>query len=205
MKTLLALVLALSSASCTECTGPGNAWAYPNTGVPVEKVQCQYYQIYQAISPTTDYPSCGYTVAFGPQGQLMHPADGYLLQAEWGEVVASQAECEDSHTSGQAWGYRCDNAHCTAGEWENFGALKSRSGYWNPVSNTCYLSLGFNASGVDYNTVQVQVNAYSGSGSSKVRRRAKGYIYVFRHSGGCLTATPVPPPPHNPSPSPHER
>ena len=109
------------------------------------------------------------------------------------EVVASQAECEDSHTWGQAWGYRCSNPHCQQGDWERIGQPQSRKGHWNSVSNVCYLSLGFTASDVDYLTVQVQVDAYRGSGTTKVQKRPKGYIYAFQHTGGCLTATPAAP------------
>lgn len=205
MKTLVAGALALSCVSCTdgECTGPGNAWAFPSQPVPVQEDLCHYYQVYQAISPTTSYPDCGYTVAFGPQGDLKHPGDGYWLQADWGEVVTTPADCENSHTSGQAWGYRCEGFHCAdLGQWERIGDWKTRSGYWNSVSNACYLGLSFSAAGINYNTVQVQVNAYRGSGANKVAKRAKGHIYVFRHTGHCLTATPAPTPTPRHAPEP---
>ena len=198
MKTLIAVALRLSCVRCTECTGPANASAFPSASVPVQETQCFYYQVYEAVSPTASYPTCGFTVAFGPKGDLKHPADGYLLQADWGEPVTTQADCEKSHTSGQAWGYRCENPDCTQGEWERIDSSKSRSGSWNSTSKTCYLGLSFSTAGADYSTVQAQASAYRGSGTSKEYRRAKGHIYVFRNTGRCYTATATPAPPPTP-------
>jgi hypothetical protein len=198
-KSLIAVGLGLSCVRCTECTGPANAEAFPSSPVPVEETQCFYSQVYEAASLTASYPSCGFTVAFGPKGDLKHPAHGYLLQADWPEPVTTPADCTVSHTSGQAWGYRCDNRDCTQGAWERIDSWKTRSGYWNATSKSCYLGLSFSAASADYLTVQVEVSAYRGSGTSKEYRRANGHIYVYRNTGHCQVATktpePSPPPP----------
>jgi hypothetical protein len=184
-KALGVVTLALSCVSC--CFGGGlAASAYPPSPVPVQASNCHYYQVYEATSPTGKYDSqCGYVVRFSELlGDMKHPADGYLLQADWGDVPPTEADCASSHTVGMAWGYHCDNADCTQGHWVQIGEWQTRAGYWNSVSNKCYLSLGFGGGDMDYKTVQVQVRAYRGS----VQMRAKGYIYVYRNTGQCPSA-----------------
>jgi hypothetical protein len=189
-------MLALGCVSCNVCSGPKNADAFPSSPVPVQESLCHYYQTYTATSPTVNYDSdCGYTVAFGPMGDLKRPQDGYLLEADWGDVPPTQADCASSHTAGTAWGYRCDNRHCLHGDWEQIGKWQTHTGSWNSVSNKCYLGVSFVAGATDYQTVQVQVRAYSGSGANKQQKRAKGYIYVYRHTGHCASAPATPPPP----------
>jgi hypothetical protein len=174
--------------------------AYPSSPVSVQHVTCTDYQVYTSISQTPNYdPTCGYTVAFGPQGFLMSPADSYWIQADWGEPVMNQADCEDSHTWGTAWGYRCLAAHCTEGDWERIGFETTRRGHWNSTYNTCQLDVNIHAGAADYQTIRGQSLASRGSGTNKVLKHAKVHIYVSRNTGGCVTAT-APTPPQTPVP-----
>jgi hypothetical protein len=175
------------------CSGPQNAEAFPSRPVPDIETQCEFTQQYQATSPNASYGgSCGgYTVAFGPQGDLKRKRKYLWLVAEWGDAPLTQANCASAHLAAAAWGYLCSNAACSSGAWERIGTAKTAHGNWNTVSQVCYLSINANVGPTpkDYSTVNIDVIASQGSGSAAVRKRAKASIYNKQPNGKCPTAT----------------
>ena len=173
------------------CSGPQNADSFPSNPVPWVETQCEFTQQYHATSPNANYGgSCGgYTVAFGPQGDLKRKRKYLWLVGKWGDAPLTQANCASARVAIAAWGYRCTNAACTTGGWERIGSAKSNKGFWNTTSQVCYLSAQANTGSIDYLTVNIDVIATQGSGSSAVRKRAAASIFNKHPNGKCPSAT----------------
>lgn len=173
------------------CSAPQNADDFASRPVPVQHGQCEDYQEFQATSaqPSNGAQCGGYTVAFGPLGDLKRTWKRYQLKASWGDAPLTAANCATAHLAAAAWGYRCDNTACTAGAWERIEPARSRAGSWNSVSQVCYIELGFVKSNKVYKTLNIDVIATQGSGASAVRKRAKGWIYAGKGNGGCASAS----------------
>lgn len=179
------------------CNAPQNADDFASSPVAVQEDSCNYFQEFQATSPNTNYgSSCGgFTVAFGPIGDLKLNWKRYHLKAMWGDAPPTQANCALSRLAAVAWGWRCDDAACTTGAWERIGNPKSQKGTWNTTSQVCYIDIGFVAP-LDrvYKTLNVDVIASQTQGQTTVRRRAKGWIHASRGNGKCFSATVKPRP-----------
>ena len=181
------------------CSGPQNADDFPSSPVPSVETQCEYTQQFHSTSPNASYGgSCGgYTVAFGPKGDLKRKRKYLWLRGEWADVPLTQANCTSAHIAAASWGYRCTNAACTTGAWERIGAASSKKGFWNTTSQVCYLSVQANTGNKDYQTVSIDIIGTQGQGQSAVRKRVKASIYNVHPNGKCPSATYTPrsPPP----------
>ena len=181
------------------CSGPQNADDFPSSPVPSVETQCEYTQQFHSTSPNASYGgSCGgYTVAFGPKGDLKRKRKYLWLRGEWADVPLTQANCTSAHIAAASWGYRCTNAACTTGAWERIGAASSKKGFWNTTSQVCYLSVQANTGNKDYQTVSIDIIGTQGQGQSAVRKRVKASIYNVHPNGKCPSATytPLSPPP----------
>ena len=190
LATLFAIAGAAHGAAPSFCTGPQNAEAFPSKPVPVTETKCHLYQQYEATSPTTSYASScgGYTVAFGPKGDLKHPADGLNVWVRWGDTAPTAASCKTSHVEGIAWGYQCNDKACASGKWEQIGTAQGDAGNWNTVSKICYNEIVFNAPpDSNYSTISVDARAYQQQGAAKTPKRVKVKIYAYRHTGQCIS------------------
>ena len=174
------------------CSGPQNAVDFPSSPVPVVPSTCEFSQTFKSTSPNANYGDAicgGYAVAFGQKGDLKRNWNTISLSAGWGDAPLTAATCATAHVSAAFWGYRCDNAACSAGGWERIGAAQSRHGTWNTASQVCYIGLGSNTGHKDYSTVSVDVIATQGQGRSAVRKRASVAMSMTRPTGACLGAS----------------
>lgn len=173
------------------CSGPQNADAFPSSPVPVVDGACELSQTFEATSPgPTSGSSCGgFTVAFGPMGDLKSNWKTISLSAKWADAPLTAATCTSAYLAFAGWGYRCDNAACTVGAWERIGVAQGRKGTWNTTSQVCYLALGANTGPKDYKTLNIDVIATQGQGASAVRKRASAKIYAQRGNGRCFSMT----------------
>jgi hypothetical protein len=176
------------------CSGPQNADDFPSSPVPAVETQCEFTQQFHSTSPTASYGgSCGgYTVTFGPKGDLKRKWKYLWLKGEWGDAPLTQANCATAHVAAATWGYLCTNAACTTGAWERIAAASTAHGTWNTASQVCYLSVQGNTGKKDYQTVSIDIIVTQGQGRAAVRKRAKGSIYNVQPNGKCPTATYTP-------------
>ena len=78
------------------CSGPQNADAFAQSPVPVVEGKCDDSQTFSATSlgPSDGNGGCGgFTVAFGPIGNLRPYLDHVILRAEWGDAPLTAANC----------------------------------------------------------------------------------------------------------------
>jgi hypothetical protein len=176
------------------CDGPQPADDFPSNPVPVSENRCELFQEFKATSPNANYgSSCGgFTVSFGPMGDLRHNWTRYSLKAGWGDAPLTAANCATARLAAIAWGYRCDNADCSVGAWERIGTPRSRAGTWNATSQICSLEVAFAAADKVYNTLSIDVIATQAQGQSTVRKRAKGSIVASRGNGKCYSSSVQP-------------
>jgi hypothetical protein len=177
------------------CDAPQNADAFPSSPVRVVPGTCQNSQQFTATSPgpSTGGNCGGFTVAFGPMGDLKpYLNHSIILRADWGDTALTAATCAQAKVAAVAWGARCTDKLCTTAEWEKIGGPKQRTGTWNTTSGTCYISVQFNSSDKEFKTLNIDVIATLPAGGQTVRKRAKGYIYVSQPNGKCLSAPAKP-------------
>ena len=173
------------------CAAPQNADAFPSQPVPVQKRPCEDYQRFESTSPgpSTGGTCGGYTVAFGPMGDLKRYWARYNLRAYWADTTPTAATCGSSYLAATAWGWRCDNADCSAGAWELIHAPYRRQGSWNVNSNTCYTDVSFTTSGKVYKTLNIDIIGTQGTAANAPRKRVRGVIDVSRGNGTCASAS----------------
>lgn len=175
------------------CSAPQNADDFPSKPVPVDHGQCENSQTFTATSakPSTGSSTCGgFTMAFGPMGDLKPYLDRVTLRASWGDTPLTAANCTKARVAAVAWGARCTDDACTEAIWEKIGdGPKQRAGFWNTTSQVCYTELLFNSSGKKFKTLNIDVIAKIVEDGKWVRKHAKGSIYVKRPNGKCPSAT----------------
>jgi hypothetical protein len=173
------------------CNGPQNADAWPSSPVPVTAATCENYQRYTATSagPSTGGSCGGFTVAFGPLGDLNPNLDRVSLRADWGDTPLTEAQCAKARVAATGWGARCIDDACSQAEWEKIGVPKQRAGTWDSAANTCYIGLSFASTGKRYVTLNIDVITKLDVGGNWVRKRAKGTIRASKPNGKCLSAT----------------
>ena len=174
------------------CSGPQNADDFPSRPVPNVETQCEFTQQFHSTSPNASYGgSCGgYTVAFGPQGDLKRKRKYLWLKGEWADApLTNQAACTAAHIAAASWGYLCTNAACTTGAWERIGTAGSKTGYWHANTNTCTVAIQANTGSKDYATVSIDIIGTQGQGASAVKKRVKASIYNKHPNGKCPSAT----------------
>ncbi len=172
------------------CSGPQNADAFPSSPVAVEAGPCHNAQQYTATSPgpSTGGSCGGFTVAFGPMGDLKPSLNHSIkLRAEWGDTALTAANCTKAKVAAVGWGARCTNDACTTAEWEKIGGPKQKTGTWNATSNTCDTLIQFNSSDKKFKTLNIDIIATLPEGVHTVRKRAKGFISVSHPNGKCLS------------------
>jgi len=177
------------------CNAPQNADAFPSSPVRVVPGTCHNTQQYTATSPgpSTGGSCGGFTVAFGPMGDLNPNLNHSItLRAEWGDTALTAANCAKAKVAAVGWGARCTNDACTTAEWEKIGGPKQKTGTWNTTSNTCYTLVQFNSSDKKFKTLNVDIIATLPEGGKTVRKRAKGFIYVSHPNGKCLSTSVKP-------------
>lgn len=176
------------------CSGPTNADAFPSSPVPVVEGQCERSQEFKSISPSDSYgASCGgYTIAFGPMGELRRTWKRRTLKAQWVGEPLTATTCPKARISAVAWGYRCDNEACSAGAWERIGKPTSRKGTWNAQSKTCYIDVGLSAPAKDFSTLNIDAIASLTQGGQTQRVRVGASIRGYGPNGKCPSATYTP-------------
>ena len=177
------------------CGAPQNADAFPSNPVAVYHGKCDNTQQFTATSPgpSTGGTCGGFTVAFGPMGDLKPSLNhSIILRAEWGDTALTAANCAQAKVAAVGWGARCTNDACTTAEWEKIGGPKQVKGTWNTTSNKCSTQVQFNSSDKKFKTLNIDVIATLPEGGKTVRKRAKGFIYVSHPNGKCFSATTKP-------------
>ncbi len=171
------------------CNTPQNADAFPRRPVTLVAGGCEDWQAYTATMPSTSVGCGGFTVAFGPMGDLKPYLDRVKLTAEWGDTPLTEAQCSKATLAAVAWGARCTDRGCASGEWEKIGSgPKQRSGgSWSSVSKNCHLRLDFVSTGKRYSTLNLDIIATLKEGAQTVRKSAMGTIYVSKFNGKCVT------------------
>ncbi len=175
------------------CTGPQNALDFAASPVPVTEDRCTLRQRFSAtsVAPSNAPGSCGgYSVAFGPMGDLRRDMKTVRLTAEWGDApIASANACATAKLAAVAWGYRCDNDACTQGGWEKIELQRQTQGSWSSTSQSCTLRLAFGGADNRYKTLNLDVITSQMVNGSRVRKRAKGTIEVERGNGRCFSSS----------------
>lgn len=172
------------------CDAPQNADDLPTSPVPELEDACTRYQHFEATSATPSHGgSCGgYTVAFGPMGNLQTDWKRYTLKASYGEAL-TQAQCSKARLAAVAWGVRCLNDDCSSTQWERIGNPLSKKGTWGNNQNRCYLEHQFIDIQHRYTVLNIDVIASLQEGSQSVRKRAKASIRAERGNGKCFSTT----------------
>jgi len=177
------------------CSGPQNALDFAASPVPVTEDRCNYRQRFSAtsVAPSNSPGSCGgYSVSFGPMGDLKRDMKTVRLTAEWGDApIASAGACTTAKLAAVAWGYRCDNDACTQGNWEKIEVQRQTQGSWSAASQSCTLRLAFGGADNRYKTLNLDVISSQMVNGSRVRKRAKGTIEAERGNGKCFSTPAV--------------
>jgi hypothetical protein len=184
----------VKAASYGLCNAPQNADAFPSSPVPVEPSKCHNSQKFSATSstPSTGGSCGGFTVAFGPMGDLKPYLDGVTLAADWGDVALTAANCASARLAAVGWGARCTDDACTSAQWEKIGGPQQRKGTWNATNQKCYMPLTFASADKKYKTLNLDIIATVVENGQTVRKRAKGTITVRRGNGKCFSADKSP-------------
>jgi hypothetical protein len=171
------------------CDAPQNADDLPTSPVPVQEDTCTLYQRFEANSNTpSNGGSCGgYTVAFGPMGDLKTNWKKYRLNATWGDTTLTQAQCTNARLAAVAWGARCLDEGCSSTQWERIGTPLSKKGTWGSNQNRCYLEHQFMDGEHHYKVLNIDVIATLQDGGQAVRKRAHAVIRAERGNGKCVS------------------
>ena len=176
------------------CDAPQNADSLPLRPVAVTKGKCDDTQRFSMTSaqPSTGETCGGYTVAFGPLGDLKPYLDRVNMIADWGDAPLTEAQCAKARVAAVGWGARCTNAECTEAEWQRIGDPKQRAGTWNSTSKVCYIRANFVSKDTKFRTLNLDVIATLDQGGTVVRKHAKGTIIASHPNGKCFSATVKP-------------
>jgi hypothetical protein len=173
------------------CDAPQNADDFASSPVSVTAGKCDNTQQFSSTSvqPSTGGACGGYTVAFGPLGDLKPFLDRGNLIADWGDAPLTGAQCAKARVAAIGWGARCINAACTEAEWQKLGDAKQRAGTWNPNSKVCYICTNFYSSDTKFRTLNLDIIATLDQNGTLVRKRAKGTIIASHPNGKCYSTT----------------
>ena len=176
------------------CDAPQNADDFASSPVPVTAGKCENTQQFSSTSvqPSTGGACGGYTVAFGPLGDLKPFLDHVNLIADWGDAPLTEAQCAKARVAAIGWGARCTNAACTEAEWQKLGDPKQHVGFWNSNSKVCYIGVNFVSAETKFRTLNIDVIATLDQNGTMVRKRAKGTIIASHPNGKCYSTTQKP-------------
>lgn len=172
------------------CDAPQNADDLPTSAVPELEDACSRYQRFEAVSaaPSNGGSCGGYTVAFGPMGNLQTDWKRYTLKGSYGEAL-TQAQCTNARLAAVAWGARCLNDDCSSTQWERIGTPLSKKGTWSNNQNRCFLEHQFIDTQHRYKTLNIDVIASLQEGSQAVRKRARASIRAEKGNGKCFSTS----------------
>ena len=173
------------------CDAPQNADAFPSSPVRVVETTCDFQQKYSATSnkPSTGGSCGGFTVAFGPKGDLKPHLYRITLAANWGDQALTASNCTTAKVAAVGWGARCTDDACTSATWEKIGGPTQATGHWNTVSNVCYVGVSFAQADKSkkYKTLNIDIIATVVENGKTVRKRAKGTITARIGNGKCVS------------------
>lgn len=171
------------------CDAPQNADDFPSSPVPVEEDKCSHFQQFSVSSntPSTGGSCGGFTVVFGPKGDLRPNLHRVDMKAEWGDVALTAANCANARVAAVAWGERCSDDDCTSAKWEKFGGPKQGKGTWNTTSQVCYVGVWLSSINKKYKTLNLDIITTLIENGKPVRKRAKGTIRVHIGNGKCAS------------------
>ena len=136
-------------------------------------------QQFTMTSDNADYGrDCGgYTLAFGPLGDLKPHLHQITMTADWGDSPLAAAQCANARVTAMAYGERCLTDDCSSTDWHVIGGgPKQRKGKWDQTSNTCKLEVRFTSQKTKHQTLTLDVIADVLVNNKYVRKRAKGTI-----------------------------
>ncbi len=173
------------------CDAVQNADDLPTQPVPVQEDTCNFYQRFEAnsVGPSNGGSCGGYTVAFGPMGDLKLNWKRYRIDATWGDTPLTQAQCGQERLAAVAWGARCLNDACSDTQWEKIGTPRSKAGTWSTNQGRCVLSHQFSNGDKHYKTLSVDIIASLKEGAQTVRKRAHAVIRAERGNAKCANTT----------------
>ena len=185
------------------CSGPQNADAFAQSPVPVVEGKCDNSQTFSATSlgPSNGNGCGGFSVAFGPIGNLRPYLDHVILRAEWGDAPLTAANCASAKIAAVGWGARCTGrvdktapltTACSSTKWEKIGGPTQVKGVWSTTGQVCTISVQLSSVGKQHKTLTMDIIATVVENGQTVRKRAKGTIWVRKPNGQCLSATSKP-------------
>lgn len=132
----------------------------------------------------------GYTLAFGPLGDLKPHLHQITMTAGWGDAPLTAAQCGNARVTAAAYGERCLTDDCSSTDWHMIGGgPKQRKGKWDQASNSCQLDVKFTSQKTRHKTLTLDVIADVLVNNNYVRKRAKGTILAeLKGDAGCFKA-----------------
>ena len=174
------------------CSVPQNADAYPGSPQKVLVGDCNdFSQQFSATAaqPSSGDPCGGFTVAFGPLGDLKYHLHQVTMTADWGDAPLTETQCPKARVIAIAWGERCLNDACTEHDWHIIGGPKQRKGKWDAVNKVCQIGLKFTYANTRHRTLKMDIAATVLQNGQPVRKREKGTILAeVKSNKACYSA-----------------
>lgn len=176
------------------CSGPQNAHKYATNPVKVSLGACAKHMS-QTFSAMSDGPSVGnncggFSMAFGPIGNLNPKLNQITMVADWGDAPLTSQNCPKAKITTQAYGERCLTDACDKTTWDVIGP-KQNAGNWD--GRTCKLATTLTSTGKPYRTLNLDIIATVLAGNEQVRKKAKGSIKAELKDGDCYNSAETKP------------
>jgi len=170
------------------CSGPQNAHTYAPSPVKITLGKCN--DMSQSFSAVSDGPSVGhncggFSMAFGPKGNLNPKLHQITMVADWGDAPLNAQNCSKAKITTQAYGERCLTDACDKTTWDVIGP-KQNGGDWD--GRTCQLATKLTSTGKPYRTLNLDIIATLTVNNAPVRKRAKGTITAELKQPDCYDA-----------------
>jgi len=174
------------------CSAPQNADAYPGSPQKILVHDCNDFSqqfVVTAAKPSSGSNCGGFTVAFGPLGDLKPHLHQITMTADWGDEPVPAEKCGSAKVTAIAWGELCLDDACTKTDWYVIGGPKQRKGKWDAANKTCQLDIKFTSTGKRHKTLNLDVVATAVAGNQIVRKREKGTILAeVKSNKACYSA-----------------
>ena len=174
------------------CSAPQNADAYPGSPQKIVVEDCNDFSqqfVVTAAKPSSNSNCGGFTVAFGPLGDLKPHLHQITMTADWGDDPVPADQCQYARVTAIAWGERCLDDVCMKTDWYVIGGPKQRKGKWDAASRTCKLDIKFTSTGKQHKTLNLDVIATHFNGAHHIRKREKGTIRAeIKSDKACYSA-----------------
>lgn len=167
------------------CSGPQNAHTYAPSPVPILVGKCVLSQSFSATSdgPSVGHNCGGFSMAFGPKGNLNPKLDQVTMVADWGDTPLTAQNCSKARITTMAYAERCLTDACDKTTWDRIGP-KQNGGNWN--GSSCELATTLKSTGKPYRTLNLDIIATLAVGNQLERKRAKGTITAEREVDNCI-------------------